>query len=216
VKNQLHLTCYWVLVNFSCAYGEGYYAISAAGTTIVSGQLFSESEVVNFTLGSTNESIGNWTSPGNDTDVALDVPEDIVAGEAEDDVDRDSVADATSKLVFRVDFHYDYYPSETQWTLRDVGTKEKLLQYPYNSVEEPGAVISEYVDLRPGSTYKLKISDLYGDGICCSHSTGFGYAAVFAVDADGVDVPLEYVDGEFSSVTVHKFTIPDNDSSDIV
>ena len=71
--------------------------------------------------------------------------------------------------TFRLDFTFDLYPGEIQWTVSKDG-EEYLSGGPYVGVP-PNSYLSEVKCLQAGC-YTLAITDSYGDGICCDRGNG--------------------------------------------
>ncbi|MFD2551596.1 immunoglobulin-like domain-containing protein [Bizionia sediminis] len=65
---------------------------------------------------------------------------------------------------------FDNYPEETAWTLKNAnGTI--VASGSYSSANADGSTINEIYCL-PNGCYDFEITDVYGDGICCSYGNG--------------------------------------------
>merc|ERR1712157_30307 len=69
---------------------------------------------------------------------------------------------------FKVQLQTDYNGKETEWSLVNASNAEVLSGGPYSS----NRIHNVDACLDPG-TYTFKISDSYGDGMCCKYGPGF-------------------------------------------
>lgn len=69
--------------------------------------------------------------------------------------------DVMVKLIF------DNYPEETEWQITDSANSVVQSGGPY-----PGETSFEASYTLPDGNYTFTITDIYGDGICCSYGTG--------------------------------------------
>lgn len=76
------------------------------------------------------------------------------------------------KVEIKVVLLTDNYPTEIQWKLRD-GNNAVLLQSPSNLVDN--TLYQDSICVDTGDCYKFKITDTYGDGICCGQGLGHVY-----------------------------------------
>ena len=76
----------------------------------------------------------------------------------------------TPTTIITMQFTFDNYPEETAWTITDNSGTQILSGGPYSS-ETPGSTITEEHCLAY-ACYSFVITDVYGDGICCSFGNG--------------------------------------------
>lgn len=69
-----------------------------------------------------------------------------------------------------LNIHFDNYPSETSWSVKDLSGAVIASGGPYAD-QSPGASISESINLEPGD-FEVIFQDSYGDGMCCGYGDG--------------------------------------------
>lgn len=65
---------------------------------------------------------------------------------------------------------FDNYPEETAWTLKNANGST-VASGTYSSANADGSTVNESYCL-PDGCYDFEITDVYGDGICCSYGNG--------------------------------------------
>jgi len=91
-----------------------------------------------------------------------------------------------------VTVQYDKYPEEFAWRIFDTVLKTNVVNYPANYFSADYKLLSGTVDLVKGRTYQLRMTDTFGDGICCTH--GYGYIQIMRGAT-----PLISIDGRIGS-----------------
>jgi hypothetical protein len=94
----------------------------------------------------------------------------------------------------RIDIHYDGFPRDTGWELRD-GDGVRVATSRAGTVADKECLLSEYVEVSDG-VYEFKITDDFGDGLTVPD----GKYSVFEIKPDGSEVLKLEGDGEFSEV----------------
>ena len=79
-------------------------------------------------------------------------------------------APPNNSLQVRVNVVTDDYPRETGWTIQNSASQVVARVNP-GDYATPGQLFTTAVSLQPGQ-YTFKITDEYGDGICCSYGNG--------------------------------------------
>ncbi|WP_397364280.1 immunoglobulin-like domain-containing protein [Olleya sp. R77988] len=69
-----------------------------------------------------------------------------------------------------VSITFDNYPEETAWTLKNA-SGSTVASGTYSSANADGSTVNETYCL-PDGCYDFEITDVYGDGICCSYGNG--------------------------------------------
>jgi len=69
-----------------------------------------------------------------------------------------------------VSITFDNYPEETAWTLKNAGGTT-VASGTYSAANADGSTVNESYCL-PDGCYDFEITDVYGDGICCSYGNG--------------------------------------------
>lgn len=110
----------------------------------------------------------------------LDNDNDGVDDETDLDDDNDGILDeveacgsisAPTSQEITVEVLLDYYPRETDWTLKDANGTTVLSGGNYNNGDRNDlqtATLSNAL-----GDYTFNITDSYGDGICCSYGSGY-------------------------------------------
>lgn len=76
-------------------------------------------------------------------------------------------------VTITVTVQYDKYPEEFAWRIFDTVTKTNIVSYPANYFFAANKLLSGKVNLVQGRTYQLRMSDSFGDGICCANGQGY-------------------------------------------
>merc|ERR1719295_525649 len=95
----------------------------------------------------------------------------------------------------------DNYPAETAWDIKNSSGDEK---YNGSGYSDANTLYTLNMCLEPDE-YTFKITDAYGDGICCSYGNG-GY--IIKVDGTEVVSGGEFGDSETETFTVSSATAP--------
>ena len=78
----------------------------------------------------------------------------------------------TTSAIVQIDVRHDNNPYETGWSFRETSTGVFLGLQGINRVTTPGITITRtFSNLRPGD-YGFRITDTFGDGICCAFGNG--------------------------------------------
>lgn len=102
----------------------------------------------------------------------------------------------------------DNYGSETEWEITGVGgTPVYLSGGPYADGNN-GTSHTDQVCIPAGTDVVFKITDEYGDGMCCSYGNGS-----FTVTMNECDIVV--IGGEFGDETSHAFQIKERNSVDL-
>jgi hypothetical protein len=112
-------------------------------------------------------------------------------------------ASSTAVPTYRVEVHYDSYPEQVKWFVRE--KKARLAGSDYDSGVSPLEVISEAIALQSGHRYALVAHDRNGDGFCCSN--GIGKIEIIAT-VNGVDQIIVSMLGDIGSYKKLLFTLP--------
>jgi hypothetical protein len=104
-----------------CQEGNGQFAVTLNGNTVVTGGEFSDSTAKAFDIGSAS-TVGSSSVSGS----------------------------GSASVEYHVDVTYDNYPSETRWFLKQVSTVAIIVEYGFDEVNQEGFFLSESVDLVPG------------------------------------------------------------------
>jgi hypothetical protein len=80
-----------------------------------------------------------------------------------------------------VELVHDGYPTNTGWTLRD-SAGALIASQPTGSYNSEGGTIVQAANITAGM-YTFKMTDSYGDGICCRYGLGS-----FTITVDGETV----------------------------
>lgn len=103
---------------------------------------------------------------------------------------------------YSISITFDDYPEETSWFLFTEGTI--IASASYSELNEGGSSINESFSLTPGN-YEFVITDVYGDGICCSYGNGsYTLSGPDGIIASGA---------EFGSSKTSKFCVDSKKSS---
>ena len=89
--------------------------------------------------------------------------------------------------VLTVTIRTDKYPEETRWVLRRVnlytGRKVTVVEQKYAS-EDASTLFVRNVCLKPGNSYRWKLYDYWGDGLC----TALGPCGYYSVELNGEEI----------------------------
>jgi len=77
----------------------------------------------------------------------------------------------TDSVFLMIDVLTDNWPFETDWTLTDTTTGSVLLEEPSDLDDD--TLYTQEVCAPAGHCFEFKITDTYGDGICCSQGPGY-------------------------------------------
>jgi bacillolysin len=97
-----------------------------------------------------------------------------------------------------VQVHYDDFPEETGWTLRD-STGTVISRQPTGSFTTQNSTVTNTTSVALG-TYTFEMTDAAADGICC----GFGFGS-FSIAVDGETVVSN--DGQFEDIVQETFEV---------
>ena len=100
-----------------------------------------------------------------------------------------------SEMAFELNLQTDYKGWETSWEIRD-DSKQIIQSTEYRN----NASINEFYCLNRSACYTFELSDLGGDGLCCSEDNISGK---YSILIDGSKIPN--VDPTFGSSITHEF-----------
>eukprot|EP00547_Thalassionema_nitzschioides_P003168 CAMPEP_0194211888 /NCGR_PEP_ID=MMETSP0156-20130528/11295_1 /TAXON_ID=33649 /ORGANISM="Thalassionema nitzschioides, Strain L26-B" /LENGTH=899 /DNA_ID=CAMNT_0038939575 /DNA_START=94 /DNA_END=2790 /DNA_ORIENTATION=+ len=117
----------------------------------------------------------------------------------------------TDPLKMLVVLSLDQFPGETGWIMETINDEnqtvtivEEVEEGTYGNLE-PFSLITKSLDLFSGERYRLKVTDKFGDGFCCSSSFGNGYAAVYFGTEQLREDRMVYMRGDFRRVDFRIF-----------
>ena len=122
--------------------------------------------------------------------VPVDTDGDGVVDTADKDDDNDGILDeiescgSMGSLVnedITVEIMLDNYPGETDWTLKDEQGNTVLSGGSYGGADANSLQTATLADAN--GDYTFRITDSWGDGICCSYGTGY-----YEIKVEGVTV----------------------------
>lgn len=87
-----------------------------------------------------------------------------------DDVSLTGATSGGGNTTVTLSMTFDNYPEETSWEIQDSSNTVVASGGTYGS-QADGSTLNVNVDL-PAGCYSLVMSDVYGDGMCCSYGNG--------------------------------------------
>jgi hypothetical protein len=81
-----------------------------------------------------------------------------------------SASPSAFTVEVQVQVHYDDFPEETGWTLRD-STGTVISRQPSGSFTTQNSTVTNTTSVALG-TYTFEMTDTEGDGICCEYGSG--------------------------------------------
>ena len=83
-------------------------------------------------------------------------------------------ANTTTTQSITTNITTDAYGSETIWFVEDLNNNIVFQGGPYLDLSAAGTISQPpvYIQLNPNQCYKFKITDLFGDGMCCFYGNG--------------------------------------------
>jgi len=94
---------------------------------------------------------------------------------------------------------HDRWSEETAWTLTNMDSDDVVASQDEDQITADYELVEEEYDVVPGQ-YQFRMTDRYGDGICCAYGDGW-----FKVYVGGVLVIDS--NGEFAGSTETTFTV---------
>jgi hypothetical protein len=101
---------------------------------------------------------------------------------------------------YKIEVKYDMYPKEFSWWIKDVKAGKIVMSARANSVTEAETTLTKWLQLTPGSTYRLNMRDRYGDGLTD------GYVKIFKVSGSQHTLIKSFAGSEIGSSKAFKFT----------
>ena len=114
------------------------------------------------------DALTSWASVDRVLGLDQAWPNRLLYTGAEDDIGQGSSAPGNGIDVL-VTLSLDEYPMETTWVIENSQGLTVAASPPYTT---RSATVTKTLSLEPG-TYSFRISDSYGDGICCAFGNGF-------------------------------------------
>ena len=150
---------------------------------------------------------------GGEFDTRAVIAFDVVLPNANDNQSTPSTLTPTAapsplpRVSLQVVILYDWYPQETGWSLVDEETGTTVYSSPAYSVVTPMRPVATDIDVLPGRSYRLTITDIAHDGLCCVY--GEGSARIVLLAPDGTEgSTLWSSDGIFSGREVATVAVP--------
>jgi len=178
-----------------CQFGRGGFSVSIADTFLVEVDDFRDGRVISrtFTIPYDPDHPAPPPSPLQSPPPVLSpVPPPVPPPVSPPSADR---------TILQVIIRTDQNPFETTWNLR-CGFNVLVSGGPYN---EPERTFAIPIWVSEPCTYVFTVTDLFGDGMCCSH--GHGFYKVLSPNG----FPL-VTGGEFNSSASHEIAYPFRDT----
>jgi pimeloyl-ACP methyl ester carboxylesterase len=144
-----------------CTYGQGFYKLKDnVGNVIIQGGSFTHSDIKPFCYMCNTPPAPTCTDGiMNGSETGIDCGGSCPA-----------CATNTQCVNVTIEIKTDNYPSETSWNITNPSGLVVFSGGSYNSANQ---VISIPVCLNQNINYTFRISDAYGDGICCNYGQGY-------------------------------------------
>jgi len=114
-----------------------------------------------------------------------------------------SSAPTTTCFKIEISFLFDSFPSETKWSISDEDSNPIVTAGPFDDWNYAGVFTQQTLCL-PEGVYEFIVSDLSGDGICCSYGDGT-YSLIY-IAGGANDIIAE--GGSFGDSDNVKFSLP--------
>jgi hypothetical protein len=111
-------------------------------------------------------------------------------------------APTTSQLQVTVVIYLDDFPTETGWSIEDVGTGRVVINVPIGTYDQNWETVVKTVPLQGGKTYMFTIRNSFGEGM-----NSRGYQVVLGPSKSGSTI-LAQGNGHFLFESSQSFTMP--------